>query len=104
MYAYTPGSTPIPGDVFDGISGFGAESHPVSDLSDPRSDAYDALFAGTTVTPVDFDFGWSNALGNGGNRLTRVQLEATGVDRTIYSPAQPRRPTSPSSSSIRRRR
>ncbi len=83
VYAYTPGSAPIPGDVFDGITGFGAESHPVADLSDPRSDVYDALFAGTTVTPVDFDFGWSNALANGGNRLTRVQLEATGVDRTI---------------------
>ena len=83
VYAYTPGSAPIPGDVFDGITGFGAESHPVADLSDPRSDVYDALFAGTTVTPVDFDFGWSNALANGGNRLTRVQLEATGVDRTL---------------------
>ena len=30
VYAYTPGSAPIPGDVFDGITGFGAESHPVS--------------------------------------------------------------------------
>ncbi len=83
VYAYTLGSKPIAGDAFDGITGYGAESHPVTDLSDPRSDIYDALFSGTTVTPVDFDFGWSNALANGGNRLTRVQLEATGVDRTI---------------------
>jgi hypothetical protein len=83
VYAYAPGSAPIAGDVFDGITGFGAESHPVTDLSDPRSDIYDALFSDTTVTPVDFDFGWSNSLASGGNRLTRVQLEATGVDRTI---------------------
>jgi hypothetical protein len=83
VYAYTPGSAPIAGDVFDGITGFGAESHPVTDLGDPRSDVYDALFSGTTVTPVDFDFGWSNALASGGNRLTRVQLEATGIDRTV---------------------
>lgn len=83
VYAYAPGSPPIAGDAFDGITGFVAESHAVTDISDPRSDVYDALFAGTTVTPVDFDFGWSNVLANGGNRLTRVQLEATGVDRTI---------------------
>jgi hypothetical protein len=83
VYAYSPGSAPIAGDVFDGITGFGAESHPVTDLADTHSDIYDALFSGTAVTPVDFDFGWSGALANGGNRLTRVQLEATGVDQTI---------------------
>ena len=83
VYAYSPGSAPVAGDAFDGITGFGAESHPVTDISDPRSDVYDPLFSGTTAAPVDFDFGWSNALANGGNRLTRVQLEATGVDRTL---------------------
>jgi hypothetical protein len=82
-YAYAPGTPPIPGDVFDGITGFGAESHPVTDLSNANSDIYDALFAGATVTPVDFDFGWSQSAANGGNSLTRVQLEAAGVDRTI---------------------
>ncbi|HTA37533.1 MAG TPA: hypothetical protein VK760_00585 [Candidatus Acidoferrales bacterium] len=83
VYAYTPGSKPVAGDVFDGITGFGAESHPVTDLAERRSDVYDALFDGTTVTPVDFDFGWSTALATGGNRLTRVQLEGAGVDRTL---------------------
>lgn len=83
VYAYTPGTPPIAGDVFEGITGFGAESHPVTDLGNPNSDIYDALFAGATVTPVDFDFGWSLSAANGGNRLTRVQLEASGVDRTI---------------------
>jgi hypothetical protein len=83
VYAYAPGSAPVAGDVFEGITGFGAESHPATDLTNPRSDIFDALFSGTTVTPVDFDFGWSNALANGGNRLTRVRLQATGVDRTI---------------------
>jgi hypothetical protein len=82
-YVYAPGSKPIAGDVFDGIGGFGAESRRVTALSDPRSDVYDPLFAGTTVTAVDFDFGWSTALANGGNGLTRVQLQAPGVDRTI---------------------
>jgi hypothetical protein len=83
VYAYTPGSAPLAGDEFDAITGFGAESHPVTDLSNPRSDIYDALFAGTTVTPVDFDFGWGQGAATGGNRLTRVQLEAAGVDRTL---------------------
>lgn len=83
VYAYNPGSPPVPGDVFDGIAGFGAESHPVTDLSNPNSDIYDALFAGTSVVPVDVDFGWSRSAANGGNRLTRVQLEAAGVDRTL---------------------
>lgn len=83
VYAYVPGGAPVAGDVFDGITGFGAETHPVTDLADPRADIYDALFAGVAVTPVDFDFGWSQTAANGGNRLTRVQLEATGVDRTL---------------------
>jgi hypothetical protein len=83
VYAYTPGSTPVPGDVFGGITGFGAESHPVTDIADPNSDVYDALLAGASVTPVDFDFGWNQSAATGGNRLTRVQLEAPGVDRTV---------------------
>jgi hypothetical protein len=83
VYAYTPGSPALAGDEFDGITGFGAESHPVTDITDPHSDVYDALFANANVTPVDFDFGFSRTAATGGNRLTRVQLEATGVDRTI---------------------
>jgi hypothetical protein len=83
VYAYTPGSAPLAGDEFDGITGFGAESHPVTDLADPQSDIYDALFAGASVTPVDFDFGFNQGAAMGGNRLTRVQLEAAGVDRTL---------------------
>jgi hypothetical protein len=83
VYAYSLGSPPIAGDVFDGITGFGAESHPVTDIADANSDVNDALFAGASVAPVDFDFGWSQGAASGGNRLTRVRLEAAGVDRAI---------------------
>jgi len=83
VYAYAPGSSPTAGDTFQGITGFGAETHPVSDLANPASDVYDALFSSASATPVAFDFGWSQHAAVGGNALTRVQIEATGVDRTL---------------------
>jgi len=52
-------------------------------VANPASDVYDALFSTANATPVDFDFGWSQPAAVGGNALTRVQIEGTGVDRTL---------------------
>jgi prepilin-type N-terminal cleavage/methylation domain-containing protein len=80
-YAYAPGTTPVAGDVYAGIAGFAAETHPLTDLADPASDAYDPLFAGDTLVPVDVPFDWGgNAVG--GNHLVRVRVAAVGIDRT----------------------
>jgi len=82
VYAYTPGSTAVAGDEFDGITSFASEMHPVTDVTSAASDAYDSLFSGATVTPVSVDYGW-NAQASGGNRLERVRIAAAGADRTL---------------------
>jgi hypothetical protein len=81
-YSYAPGGASIAGDTFDGIATFAAKTFAVSELANPSSAIYDPLFAGTNAAPVSFDYGW-NAQAVGGNRLTRVHVTATGVDRTL---------------------
>jgi type II secretory pathway pseudopilin PulG len=82
VYSYAPGVPPAAGDAYAGIASFAAETHAVSDLANPSSDAYDALFASDTLTPVDMPFEWGGAA-VGGNHLVRLHLTATGIDRTL---------------------
>ncbi|HEY1656062.1 MAG TPA: prepilin-type N-terminal cleavage/methylation domain-containing protein [Candidatus Tumulicola sp.] len=79
-YAYVPGGTPTAGETFEGIDSFVARRHSIADLSEPKSEAYDPLFAGVAVTPVDVPYGW-NAEATGGNQLVRVRLTAPGLKR-----------------------
>jgi prepilin-type N-terminal cleavage/methylation domain-containing protein len=81
-YAYRPGSPPVAGDVYGAVAGFTAQTHAVTDVTDAASDVYDPLFAAATVTPVDFDYGWG-AQALGGNHLVRVDVAATGINRTL---------------------
>ncbi|MGA8532550.1 MAG: prepilin-type N-terminal cleavage/methylation domain-containing protein [Candidatus Tumulicola sp.] len=80
-YAYSPGSAPVSGETYADIDGLTAHTHPITDLSRPSSGAYDPLFAQTTVSAVDVDFGW-NPDAAGGNHLVSVRLTGGGVDRT----------------------
>jgi hypothetical protein len=82
LYTYAPGTPASAGDVFSGITAFAAETHPLTDLAAPSSDVYDALFAGDTLTPVDVPFQWGGSA-VGGNRLTRLRVQAPGIDRTL---------------------
>jgi prepilin-type N-terminal cleavage/methylation domain-containing protein len=81
-YASAPGKAPQAGDTFDGITAFWARTFSVSDLTDGGSPIFDPLFAGATVTPVDFDYDFGGKA-NGGNHLVRVHLRAAGVDREL---------------------
>jgi hypothetical protein len=82
VYAYAPGTPASAGDVYSGIGTFGGETHALTDLSNPSSDVYDALFAGDALTPIDIPFEWGgNAVG--GNHLVRVRVAAEGIDRTM---------------------
>jgi hypothetical protein len=82
VYAYAPGTPPSAGDVYSGITALAAETHPLTDLANPGSDTYDALFAGDALAPVDVPFEWAgNAVG--GNHLVRVHVTAAGIDRTM---------------------
>lgn len=82
VYAYAPGTPPAAGDVYSGIDTFSGETHALSDLADPSSHVYDALFAGDALAPVDVPFDWGgNAVG--GNHLVRVRTAGEGVDRTM---------------------
>lgn len=82
VYAYAPGTPPSVGDVYSGVNAFSAETHALTDLADPASDVYDALFAADTLAPVDVPFEWGgNAIG--GNHLVRVHVAAEGIDRTL---------------------
>jgi hypothetical protein len=81
-YTYPPGAPPSAGDVYRGIVSFAAETHPVTDLADPKSDVYDALFAADPLTAVDVPLPWGgNAVG--GNHLIRLHVTAAGIDRTL---------------------
>jgi prepilin-type N-terminal cleavage/methylation domain-containing protein len=82
VYAYAPGGAPSAGDVYDGITGFTAQTHPISDVANPASTIYDPLFAGAAAAPIDVDFGWS-ALAVGGNHLVRADVSAAGIDRRV---------------------
>lgn len=79
-YAYEPGGAPAPGETFDGIGAFAAHAHPITDLLEPRSEAYDPLFAGSTVTPIEVPFDW-NPAARGGNGVVRVRLRGGGAAR-----------------------
>jgi hypothetical protein len=81
-YAYAPGSPPVSGETYDGVDDLVARTYPITDLTNPASEAYDPLFAGVTVDAVDVDYGW-NAAAVGGNHLVRVALTGNGVDRTM---------------------
>ncbi len=82
VYSYAPGTPPSSGDVYAGVTSFSAETHALTDLANPASDVYDALFAGDVLTPVDVPFDWGgNAVG--GNHLVRVRVAAEGIDRTM---------------------
>lgn len=82
VYAYAPGTPPSAGDIFSDVTAFAAETHALTDLAEPSSDVYDALFAGDTLVPVDVPFEWGgNAVG--GNHLVRVRVAAEGVDQTM---------------------
>ena len=82
VYAYAPGTPASAGDVYSAIDELTAEIHPLTDLANPSSDVYDALYANDTLSPVDVPFEW-NANAVGGNRLLRVRVAAAGVDRTL---------------------
>ncbi|MEO6835186.1 MAG: prepilin-type N-terminal cleavage/methylation domain-containing protein [Candidatus Tumulicola sp.] len=79
-YAYAPGNPPVAGDAYDGLTAFEARAHPITDLAKPSNAAYDLLFAGADVTAVEVPYGWNPAAA-GGNRLVRVRLAASGVNR-----------------------
>ena len=79
-YAYTPGGTRMTGETYDGIDVFAAVVHPITDLAQPSSPAFDPLFASVSVAPVDVPFGLGpDAIG--GNHLVRVQCAGGGVRR-----------------------
>jgi hypothetical protein len=82
VYAYAPGGAPVAGDTFEGVTISGTKTFAVSELANPSSAIYDPLFAGANAAPVGFDYGWDSQAA-GGNRLTRVHVAATGVDRTL---------------------
>jgi type II secretory pathway pseudopilin PulG len=82
VYSYVPGAPATAGDAFAGVESFAAQTHSVSDLANPASGAYDPLFAGAAVTPVDVPYAWGG-VATGGNHLVRVRLAAAGVDRTL---------------------
>jgi len=82
VYTYGPGVPPSAGDAYGGIESFGAEMHALTDLANPASDVYDALFAGDALSAVDVPFDWG-ANASGGNRLVRLHVTAEGVDRTM---------------------
>ena len=79
-YAYLPGGGAHAGETYEGVARFVARVHPITDLAQPSSDAYDPLFAGVAVTAVEIPYGW-NPAATGGNHLVRVTLEAGGVVR-----------------------
>lgn len=79
-YAYAPGEPPVPGERYDDLAGFRARAHPMTDIVNPKSDAYDPLFADATVSDVTVDFGW-NPVAVGGNRAIAVAVSAEGSDR-----------------------
>lgn len=81
-FTYVPGAAPVRGNAFDGITAFAARTHPITDLGNGASDAYDPLFAGDALTAVDVPFGWSGSA-VGGNHLVRVGIAAAGVDRNL---------------------
>lgn len=81
-YAYTPGSPPVAGDAYEGITGFSARTHPLTDLENAASDAYDPLFAGDALADADVPFDWGG-LAVGGNHLVRVAIAAPGVERAV---------------------
>lgn len=82
QYAYEPGNAARAVQAFDGIARFVAKGFNATALTDRASGAYDPLFAGATVSNVDFDFGW-NPRALGGNPLVRVALNAAGVEREL---------------------
>jgi prepilin-type N-terminal cleavage/methylation domain-containing protein len=81
-YAYVPGSPPAAGDTFDGITGLDARTHPITDLGDAASDAYDPLFASDSLSAVDVPFTWGGTA-IGGNHLARVTISALGVRKVL---------------------
>ncbi len=75
-YAFAPGSPPSAGEVLAPIDAFGASTVAVTQLG-----TIDPLFAGTTATPVTYAFDASPSA-IGGNALIRLQIHASGVDRS----------------------
>ena len=82
VYAYKPGSPAVAGYVYAAITGLRAEKHAITDVSNAASNAYDPLFAGATITPVDVDYDWSTQA-PGGNHLVRVAITGTGIQRSL---------------------
>jgi hypothetical protein len=79
-YAYVPGSTPVAGDVFGGITELTATAHPITDLTAAGSGIADPLFAGATLTPVSITLPSGMVAGNG---LVNVTIAAAGTTRSI---------------------
>ena len=82
QYAYSPGGAQQAGASFDGITLMRAKAYDVTSLFDASSAIYDPLFANSTASAVDFDYGW-NPHALGGNRIVRLRLQAPGVDREL---------------------
>jgi type II secretory pathway pseudopilin PulG len=82
-HGLVPNGARTDGETFDGITAFASETHPVSDLAVASSDVFDPLFAASSATPVDVDYGWTRKAAVGGNHLVRVHLAALGVDRAL---------------------
>lgn len=88
-YTYWPGVSAIAGDSVGPVDGFAASpSQPASNLIANGSTIYDPLFANSAIADVRYTFAAANALDNsqdaplGGNRVVRVHVSGSGVDRT----------------------
>ena len=80
-YAYAPGIAPAASETIGPLDTFAAAAADVTDLANPSSAAYDALFATATAPVVHFTFAaMPGAVG--GNGVVHVHLVASGVDRT----------------------
>jgi type II secretory pathway pseudopilin PulG len=75
-YALVTGAAPAAGDTIGDIDGFSGAGIRVTAL------AADPLFAGATAPDVPFSFGIAPGA-IGGNRLVAVQIDASGVDRSV---------------------
>jgi len=81
-YAYAPGIAPAASETIGPLDTFTASAADVTDLANPSSAAYDALFAGASAPVVHFTYAAMPGAA-GGNGVVHVHLVASGVDRTV---------------------
>jgi hypothetical protein len=91
-YLVAPAASPQPGDRATAIAGFAAAAYPATAVTTPGGAIYDPLFAGTTVTPVDYAMPDGTRAGNGfvsvtisGANTSASALLATNVAPTQFT-------------------